>query len=197
MLNRFTLAVVLGTLLLGLAACGELSSPPKPAEEPVADTPKATPAPEGPYYEITKEDLTGHPDFTSKNVKILGVKIGDSTKDMEKALGNATKPPAILDKEYLAFYQDNSLGMYTFKMTGKVNRMEIYKSFSGRIADPKPKALLDSGDLKQMRAIFGMEETMIDKPDEMGTEYVYDARGIRFIKYKTGINGLRFGDITK
>lgn len=197
MLNRFTLTVVLGTLVLGLAACGELSSPPKPAEEPAADATKAAaPAPEGPYYEVTKDELTSHPDFTSKNIKIMGVKLGDSTGDMEKALGKGSKTN-VLDKEYLAFYQDNGLGIYTFKMTGKVDRMEIYKGFSGRVADAKLKALLDSGDLKQMRAIFGMEETTLEKPDEMGVEYVYDARGIRFIKYKTGINGLRFGELKK
>jgi len=196
MSNRFTLTVVLGTLVLGLTACGELSSPPKPAEEPAADAPKAAPAPEGPYYEVTKDELSSHPDFTSKNVKIMGVKIGDSTTDMEKALGKGSKTN-VLDKEYLAFYQENSLSMYTFKMTGKVDRMELLKSFADRVADPKIKALLSSGDLKQMHDLFGKEEAMLEKPDEMGVEYVYDARGIRFIKYKNGVNGLRFGDIKK
>jgi len=194
MLNKFTLTVVLGALVIGLAACSE---PPKPAEEPVAAAPKAAPEPEGPYYEVTKDDLTTHPDFTSRNIKIMGIKIGDSTADMEKAFGKATQLPTVLDKHYLSFYQDNGLGVYTFKMTAKVDRMELLKAFAGRVADAKIKALLMSGDLKQMRAIFGMEEEMIDKPDEMGVEYIYDARGIRFIKYMNGTNGLRFGEIKK
>ncbi len=192
MLNKFTLTVVLGALVIGLAACSE---PPKPAEEPVAAAPKAAPEPEGPYYEVTKEDLTSHPDFTSRNIKIMGVKIGDTTP--EKVLGKATQQTTVLDKHYLVFYQDNGLGIYTFKMTGKVERMELLKSFAGRVADAKIRALLNSGDLKQMRDIFGMEEEMIDKPDEMGIEYIYDARGIRFIKYMNGTNGLRFGEIKK
>ena len=48
-----------------------------------------------------------------------------------------------------------------------------------------------------MREIFGMEESSEEKPEVMGTEYVYDARGIRFIKYKSGINGLRFSELKK
>jgi len=192
------MTVVLGALVIGLAACGELAPPPKPAEEPAADAPKAAaPASEGPYYEVTKDELTSHPDFTGRNIKVMGVKIGDSTTDMEKALGKPTRPATVLDKEYLAFYRDNSLSMYTFKMTAKVERMELLKSFADRVADPKIKALLSSGDLKQMRDLFGMEETMIDKPDEMGVEYVYDARGIRLIKYKDGNVGLRFANPKK
>ena len=33
---------------------------------------------------------------------------------------------------------------------------------------------------------------MEDKPDEKGTEYVYDAKGIRVIKYMGGNVGLHF-----
>ena len=64
------------------------------------------------------------------------------------------------------------------------------------LSDSKHSELV-SGDLKQMRAIFGMEESMEDKPDEMGVEYVYDAKGIRFVKYKSWITGLRFSDMKK
>jgi Zn/Cd-binding protein ZinT len=48
-----------------------------------------------------------------------------------------------------------------------------------------------------MRDIFGMEEGMEDKPEEMGTEYVYDSKGIRFLKYKGGNAGLRFSELKK
>ena len=82
-------------------------------------------------------------------------------------------------------------------MTGKIKRIELLQSFSDRVADPKLKTLLANGDLKQMRDIFGMEESMEEKPDVMGTEYIYDAKGIRFIKYKNGLTGLRFSELKK
>lgn len=195
MLNRLTLFVIFGTLMLGLAACGELAPPPKEAEKPVvAETPKPA-AVEGPYYELTKDDITSHPDWTSKNITVMGAKLGD--KGVEKTLGQPAGKTNVLADEYQAFYQKNGIGVYTFKLTGKVTRIEILQAFADRIADPKLKSLVDSGDLKQMRALFGMEESMQEKPDEMGTEYIYDAKGIRFIKYKSGINGLRFGEVSK
>src|SRR5437763_17073076 len=107
MVNRFTLTMVLGTIVLGLTACGELAPPPKQAEEPAAESSKAAPVPEGPYYEVTKDELTTHTGFTSRNIKIMGVKLGDSTSEMEKAFGKPTRAPSVLDKEYLSFYQDN------------------------------------------------------------------------------------------
>ncbi len=82
-------------------------------------------------------------------------------------------------------------------MTGKIKRIEVLQGFAEKIADPKLKNLLTSGDLKQMRDIFGMEESMEEKADIMGTEYVYDARGIRFIKYKSGNTGLRFSELQR
>ena len=47
------------------------------------------------------------------------------------------------------------------------------------------------------KALQWMEENMEDKPEEMGTEYVYDSKGIRFIKYKGGNAGLRFSELKK
>jgi hypothetical protein len=182
--------------MIALTACGELAPPPKAADEPVAETPKPA-EPEGPYYDLTKDEITSHPDWSSRNVTLMGIKFGDKTPDVTKSLGKLMGNPNILADEYQSYYQKNGVAIYTFKLTDKVTRMEVLQSFADRIADPKLKNLLVSGDLKQMRDIFGMEQSVEDKPDEMGTEYVYDSRGIRFIKYKNGITGLRFSDMKR
>jgi hypothetical protein len=197
MLNRFTLFVVFGTITMGLAACGELSAPPKEADEPKAEAPKAPPA-EVPVYDLTKEAITSHADWTSRNVMVMGVKLGDVTNDVAvKKLGEQMGKTNLLADGYQTYYQKNGIALFTFKNTGKIKKIEVLQSFGEKLADPKLKNLLASGDLKQMRDIFGMEESMEEKADIMGTEYVYDARGIRFIKYKSGITGLRFSELKK
>ena len=196
MLNRLTLFVVFGTITMGLAACGELSAPPKEADEPKAEAPKAAPV-EVPTYDLTKDAITSHPDWTSRNVMVMGVKLGDKTTDVAKNLGEQMGKTIVLADEYQTYYQKNGLALFTFKLTGKIKRIEVLQGFGEKLADPKLKNLLASGDLKQMRDIFGMEESKEEKADIMGTEYVYDARGIRFIKYKSGITGLRFSELKK
>jgi hypothetical protein len=197
MLNRLTLFVVFGTITLGLSACGESPAPAKEADAPKAEAPKAA-AVEGPYYELTKDTITSNPDWNSRNVMVMGIKLGDKTNDVaEKNLGAQMGKTNVLADEYQTYYQKNGVALFTFKLTNKIKRIEVLQVFAEKIADPKLKNLLASGDLKQMRDIFGMEESMEEKPDIMGTEYVYDARGIRFIKYKTGNNGLRFSELAK
>jgi len=89
MFNRVMLVAVLGMLILCLAGCAgeekKTESAPQPAAEP-APAPK--PEEKVPIYELTKEDLTTHEGWTSRNVSILGVKLGDRTRDVEKNLGN-------------------------------------------------------------------------------------------------------------
>jgi len=195
MLNRLTLFVIFGTITLGLTACGELSAPPKEADEPKSEAPKA--AADGPYYDLTKEAITSHADWSSRNVSVLGTRLGDKVDVAVKNFGPQLGETKILAEEYLTYYQKNAIAVYSFKMTGKIKKIELLQSFSDRVADPKLKNLLASGDLKQMRDVFGMEESMEEKADIMGTEYVYDAKGIRFIKYKNGLTGLRFSELKK
>jgi hypothetical protein len=194
MLNRLPLFVVFGTMIVGLASCGAAAPP---AEEPKAEAPKAPPV-EGPFYELTKEVLTDKPDWNSRNITVMGVKLGDKTTEVAgKNLGDQMAPANVLQDEYQTYYQKNGLALYTFKLTGKIKRIEVLQSFGEKVADPKLRSLLASGDLKKMREIFGMEESMEERPEVMGTEYIYDSRGIRFIKYKSGINGLRFTELKK
>jgi len=194
MLNRLPLFVVFGTMIVALAACG--ATPPKEEAEPVAET-KAPPI-EGPYYELTKDDITSKADWSSRNIMVMGTRIGDKTTEVAvKNLGSQMGDTIVLQDEYQTYYQKNGLALYTFKLTGKIKRIEVLQSFADKVADPKLKSLLASGDLKKMREIFGMEEAMEEKPEVMGTEYSYDSKGIRFIKYKSGINGLRFTELKR
>jgi hypothetical protein len=200
MFKRTMLFALVSIIVLCLGGCGgaeptqqasqpaEAPPPPKPKEEPPAT-----------IYELTKDDITSHADWTSRNISILGVKLGDRTRDVEKNLG-AVNNTRTLPEDYLTVYQDNGLFIYTFKITGRARKMEATEVFAKRIADAKLKKLLTGGDLKYMRELFGMEENVRENPEDNATEYAYDSRGFSFVQFKVGnstINALRFVDLKK
>ena len=201
MFNRVMLVAVLGMLILCLAGCAgeekKTESAPQPAAEP-APAPK--PEEKVPIYELTKEDLTTHEGWTSRNVSILGVKLGDRTRDVEKNLGNVENTRT-LPEDYLTVYQGNGIFVYTFKLTGRARKIEVNQAFAKKLADAKLQKLLNTGDLKYMREIFGMEEgEAIQNAEDNATEYPYDSRGFRFVKFKVGgktLNAIRFMELKK
>ena len=192
--------VVLSVFVLSLTACDsaapetkpaantEAAPPPKPAEEAV------------PIYELTKDEITSHPGWTSRNISILGVKLGDKTTQVQKNFGDVDNTRN-LPEDYLTIYQKNGLFVYTFKVTGKARKFEVYESFAKKVADPKLQKLLTSGDLKTMREVLGMEEgSPVENADDMSTEYPYDSRGFRFVKFKVQgktLNAIRFSELKK
>lgn len=202
MFNRVTLLVLFSMFILCLAGCG--------GGEPAQEASKAEPAPPPPpkaeekveMYELTKDDITSHKDWTSRNISILGTKIGDKTNDVTKQLGDIENSRTLAEaKEYLTIHQNNGLFVYTFGPTGRIRKYEVYDTFGKKIADAKLQKLLSSGDLKYMRELFGMEEgEPITNEEDMSVEYVYDSRGFRFVKYKVKgqtINALRFTELKK
>ncbi len=93
MLNRLTLFVVFGTITLGLSGMRRVVRSAKEADEPKAEAPKAA-AVEVPYYDLTKETITSHPDWSSRNVMVMGIKLGDKTNDVAvKNLGEHWAKP--------------------------------------------------------------------------------------------------------
>ena len=201
MFNRVLLHAALGTLILCLAGCG--GEEEKKAESPQpAAAPAPAPKPEEnvPVYELTKDDIMSHDGWTSRNISVLGVKIGDKTREVEKNLGNVENTRT-LPEDYLTVYQGNGLFIYTFKLTGKARKIEVNQAFAKKIADAKLQKLLNTGDLKYMRELFGMEEgDAVQNADDNSTEYPYDSRGFRFVKFKIGgktLNALRFIEIKK
>jgi hypothetical protein len=202
MFNRVMLFAMLSMLILCLAGCGDDT---KPAAQPAA-APAAKPVEEkAPVYELTKDEITSHPGWTSKNISVLGTKIGDKTREVEKDLGKMENTRTLKDEqnnnEYLTIYQGSGVFVYTTALTGKLRMLEINQNFEKKIADPKLQKLLTGGDLKVMREVLGMEEgDPVQNADDMSTEYRYDSRGIRFVKFKVNgktINAIRFIDIKK
>src|SRR5437016_13314455 len=101
MFKRVVLVGVLGKLILCLAGCGGEEKKTEAAPHPAAETaPAPKPEEKVPVYDLTKEDLTSHEGWTSRNVSILGVKLGDRTRDVEKNLGNVENTRT-LPEDYL------------------------------------------------------------------------------------------------
>jgi hypothetical protein len=193
---------VLGMLILCLAGCGgedekKAESAPQPAAAP-APAPK--PEENVPIYEVTKDEITTHDGWTSRNISVLGVKLGDKTREVEKNLGSVENTRT-MPEDYLTVYQGNGVFVYTFKLTGKARKIEVNQAFAKKVADPKLQKLLNSGDLKYMRELFGMEEgDAVQNADDNSTEYPYDSRGFRFVRFKIGgrtLNAIRFIEIKK
>lgn len=199
MFNRVMLLALVSTLVLSLAGCGGGEPAQQATEQAAAPAaPPPPPKPE-PVYELTKDDITSHSDWTSRNISILGAKLGDKTNSIVKNFGEQENTRTLQD-DYLTIYQKNGLFVYTFKLTGKIRTFEVYEPFAGKIKDEQLKKLLTGGNLKYMRDTFGMEEKMEENAEEMSTEYAYDAKGFRFVKYKVGgktLNALRFTEMKK
>jgi hypothetical protein len=192
------LLVLCGISLLSLTGCGGGEQTNKKADAPAA---QSKPAEEkGPVYEVTKDEITSHPGWTSRNISVLGLKLGDKTREVEKNLGDVENTRTLPD-EYLTLYQGGGLLVYTHKLTGKARKIDINQAFAKKVADAKIQKLLTSGDLKIMREVLGMEEgEAIQNTDDNSTEYPYDSRGFRFIKIKVPggtVNALRFLEMRK
>ncbi len=197
MFRKLTLSAVLGVLVLAMSCAVEpTTEDEQPAESEAADS-KPT---EGPYYELTKDDITSHPDWTSMNIMLKGVKIGDKTTAVEKQLGSLDKTEPVGSDHYRTAFEKSSYSVYTHKMTGELQKIELYSRFAGQIADPKFKKLLGSGDLDYMREAFGMEESSELNLNTTGMEYIYDAKGFRFAEYNLAggkMNSLLFSKIKR
>ena len=200
MFKRIVLFAVLSIFILSLTGCGGAEDNKQAAQQPAA-----APAPKAeeekvPMYEITKDDITSHPGWTSRNITVLGVKLGDRTRDVEKNLG-AVENARTLPEDYLTIYQGNGIFVYTFKLTGKARKIEVNQAFAKKVADPKLQKLLTAGDVKTMRDVLGMEEgDAVQNTEDNATEYPYDSRGFRFVKFKVGnktLNAIRFIELRK
>ena len=77
MFNRILLFVILGIAILSLVGCAA-EEEPKKAEQPAAAKAEAKPAEETvPVYEITKDEITSHPGWTSRNISVMNQSTGN------------------------------------------------------------------------------------------------------------------------
>lgn len=203
MFRKLTVSAILGVLILAVTSCAvdeKDEGGVQPAATPEATAPEAAPPKEGPYYELTRDEVTSNPDWTSMNVMLKGAKLGDKTTAVEKNLGKIDKTEPVGPDHYRTAFEQSSYAVYTHKMTGELQKIELYSRFADKIADPKLKKLLGSGDLSYMRQTFGMEESSELNPNTTGMEYLYDAKGFRFAQYNLGatkVNSLLFSKIRK
>ncbi len=205
MFNRAMFAL-LSMVFLCLAGCGGGEEQKQAAQPAAAPAPAPKAEEKVPIYELTKDDITSHEGWTSRNISIMGAKLGDKTTAVEKDFGKVenTRTLPKTDTEpgyYLTIYQDNGLFVYTVQLTGKLQKMEVYQTFAKRIADEKLKKLLTTGDEKTMRSVLGMEEgPAVQNTEDNSTEYPYNSRGFRFVRFKIKgqtVNALRFVDFKK
>lgn len=197
MFRRVTLSAALSVLILAVS-CAEAPTTEEAPPQPTADS--APEKVEGPYYELTKDDVTSHPDWTSMNLKFRGAKIGDKTTAVEKDLGKVDKSEMVGPDHYRTIFDKSSFAVYTHKMTGELLKIEIFGRIADQIADANLKKLLSSGDLAFMRKTFGMEEKSEINGDTTAMEYFYDAKGFRFAQYNLGgvkVNSIVFSKIKK
>ena len=161
--------------------------------------------PTGSFYELTwhalptRDQFPPFPQFTSVNATVFGAKLGDRTRSVEQYFGRLDNTRTLED-EYLTIYREHSLFVYTNKANGELKRFELFQNFAKFIADAMLKKLLIDGDPEVMRRLLGPEDRIVIKTDAdyQSTEYVYDRRGIVFVKYSVGgktINALRLQKI--
>src|SRR4051812_47332207 len=180
MFRSFALSAILGVLILTAASCAEEKKEDTPA--PAAAAAKSA-EPEGPFYELTKDDITSHADWTSKNIMFKGVKIGDKSKNFEDRLGKFAGTDPVGGTHYRAVGEGTKFAIYTQKMTAELEKIEIYSTAADQIADAKFKKLLTTGDLDYMHKEFGMEDSADFNPDTTAMEWSYNAKGFKFEKY--------------
>ena len=204
MFNRVMLLAVISMLCLAGCGGGEEEKPAQPAAAP-APAKKAEES--VPVYELTKDNITSHEGWTSKNISVLGTKLGDKTNSVEKNLGpvenSRTLPKTDTDPTgyYLTIHQGMSLFVFTVPLTNKLAKYEIYQNFAKQIADEKLKKLLTNWDMKTMHDVLGMEEgPAVDNKEDNATEYPYDSRGFRFVRFKIQgktVNAIRLFELKK
>jgi hypothetical protein len=206
MFTRVMLFALLSMLILCLAGCGGGEEQKQASQPAAAPTPAKAAEENVPVYELTKDDITSHEGWTSRNISVLGAKIGDKTTSIEKVFGPVDNSRTLQKTEnepgyYLTVYQGNGLFVYTVQLTGKIRKMEVYQTFAKKIADEKLKKLLTTGDMKTMHDVLGMEEgAPIENSEDMSTEYPYDSRGFRFVRFKlkgATVNALKFMEMKK
>jgi hypothetical protein len=178
--------------------CAADEPAPEEEEAPAAEAKEAEP--QGPYYELTKDDITTHEGWTSRNITLLGAKIGDKTNAVSKNFGKlvVTEP---MGDYYRTVYDDVSYAIYTHQMTGVLHKIEIYNRFAPKVKDANLRKMLSSGDVETVRKILGPEEGLDLNPSTTGEETIYDAKGFRFVKYNleggTKLESLLFSQMKK
>jgi len=129
-------------------------------------------------YDVSNDDITAIPDITSRNISVLGVKLGDRTRDVDRLLGKPIKMET-LPKLYRSAYVDYGIYVdidrYAAKVVALYVNTNYYKKAKGNLSE-----LLAHGNIDLLKKSFG-DNPAQSQPDSQTTLWAYPEKGILFI----------------
>ena len=186
--GKHTLGVAFVVASILLAGCSQVPESP-PAAESEVEAPKAeegAPEPEEiKVYDLAKEDITQIPDLTSRNLSVMGVKLGDRTaevnqnKQLGKSLG--TTPVGGL---YRSAYQGRGIYLDIDKQSGKVVTIYVNTTLARKVKG-RFRSILRRGNLELFKKMFGPEPRRL-RPDLQTTSWRYPRKGVELIQTRSG-----------
>ena len=186
--GKYTLGVAIVVALLLFAGCTQAPEVP-PAAEGDAEDPKAEEAAAAPeeikVYDLVKEDITQVPDLTSRNLSVMGVKLGDRTAEVNqnKQLGKplGTTPVGGL---YRSAYQERGIYLDIDKQSGKVMAIYVNTTLARKVKG-RFRSILRRGNLELFKKMFGPEPRRL-RPDLQTTSWRYPRKGVELIQTRSG-----------
>ena len=179
------IAIVVASLLF--AGCTQApESPPEDDSKAEAAKLEEAAAPEEiKVYDLVKEDITQITDLTSRNLSVMGVKLGDRTaevngnKQLGKSLG--TTPVGGL---YRSAYQDRGIYLDFDKQTGRVMAIYVNTTLARKVKG-RFRSILRRGNLNLFKKMFGPEPRRL-RPDLQTTSWRYPRKGVELIQTRSG-----------
>lgn len=186
--GKHPLGVAFFVASLLFAGCSQAPESP-PAAESEAESPKTEEAAAEPeeikVYDLVKEDIAQIPDLTSRNLSVMGVKLGDRTAEVNqnKQLGRslATTPVGGL---YRSAYQERGIYLDIDKQSGKVVTIYVNTTLARKVKG-RFRSILRRGNLELFKKMFGPEPRRL-RPDLQTTSWRYPRKGVELIQTRSG-----------
>ncbi len=188
MSGKYTLGVAFVVASFLFAGCSQAPEPPQPTDSET-EAPKTEEAAaaleEIKVHDLVKEDITQIPDLTSRNLSVMGVKLGDPTaevnqnKQLGKSLG--TTPVGGL---YRSAYQERGIYLDFDRQTGKVIAIYVNTSLARKVKG-RFRSILRRGNLNLFKKMFGPEPRRL-RPDLQTTSWRYPKKGVELIQTRSG-----------
>ncbi|MCY3759537.1 MAG: hypothetical protein OXG96_17615 [Acidobacteria bacterium] len=186
--GKYPLGVAIVVASLLFAGCSPAPESP-PAADSEAEAPKTEEAAAAPeeikVYDLVKEDITKIPDLTSRNLSVMGVKLGDRTAEVNqnKQLGRslATTPVGGL---YRSAYQERGIYLDIDKQSGKVVTIYVNTTLARKVKG-RFRSILRRGNLDLFKKMFGPEPRRL-RPDLQTTSWRYPRKGVELIQTRSG-----------
>lgn len=186
--GKHTLGVAFAVASFLFAGCSQApeSPPASESETEAPETEEAAAAPEEiKVYDLVKEDITPIQDLTSRNLSVMGVKLGDRTAEVNRnrQLGKplATTPVGGL---YRSAYQGRGIYLDIDKQSGKVIAIYVNTSLARKVKG-RFRSILRRGDLELFKKMFGPEPRRL-RPDLQTTSWRYPRKGVELIQTRSG-----------